>query len=106
MHNINKWKIEKTYSSISKGWPGKRVCRVCGKGNKDSLYRINEHYVYCTECEAITTKHCIIESKCKHINDKSFSLIKIPKSGINIPTHITKEDKCSICNIDVLADGW
>jgi len=85
-------------------------CYFCG----EETVRFHEHYHFCPECSAIYTYLIVQKSHCKHIKDRTPTVMREPwykdlrmnskKPYIMEETNGSKT--CSICNRPCSSDGW
>lgn len=86
-------------------------CDLCGESN--CTVQFHEHYVFCTHCTGVYTKHAVVEAQCGHVNTDTPVLIGYTlyrATDKPSPTVINRTDtmhtRCSECAADVYADSW
>ncbi len=81
-----------------------RACYFCGQPR---TIRFQEHSIFCPNCSAIYCKMILQESHCKHFTGDQAIVIDFEPCYVeyrNKP-YIMAGDKCSICGLNVWADG-
>lgn len=83
--------------------PSSGKCYFCG----EDTVRFHEHYFFCPECSAIYTYLIVWSSKCSHIKEGIPTVLREPwYADLRNKKAYIKDEKCSICHKECVADGW
>ena len=82
-----------------------RACYFCGQPR---TVRHSEHYTFCPNCSAIYSKMILQESHCKHFSEDQAIVIELEPCypEYRDKPYIDKGDICSVCGLNVDANGW
>jgi len=84
------------------------VMKKCYFCDQPRTVRFNEHYTFCPNCSAIYSTMILQESHCEHFEGDQAIVIEFEPCypEYRDKPYIACGDTCSVCGVNVCADGW